>query len=235
LSWQALVAVVFWGASFVAGKFALAELSPLHLVLVRAILAALALDLFLWWRRGWIDAAHLTRYDWARIGLLTLLSVFPHQLAQMAGLRQTTAVNSALLVTLGPLFMFLLSASFFSERVTRFKVVGFLIAILGSTLVITRGDLQSLRVSGSTLAGDLLVVVSALGWALYSTLSKGLLQKRPPVLVAALVFSLSVPVLAATAQHSAQPDLAWLGSGAVPGLGLFGAGVHPVVQGITET
>lgn len=204
-----------------AGKFALAELSPLHLVLVRAILAALALDLFLWWRRGWIDAAHLTRYDWARIGLLTLLSVFPHQLAQMAGLRQTTAVNSALLVTLGPLFMFLLSASFFSERVTRFKVVGFLIAILGSTLVITRGDLQSLRVSGSTLAGDLLVVVSALGWALYSTLSKGLLQKRPPVLVAALVFSLSVPVLAATAQlnggglMATLPSLTWRGWGAV--------------------
>jgi len=221
LSWQALVAVVFWGASFVAGKFALAELSPLHLVLVRAILAALALDLFLWWRRGWIDAAHLTRYDWARIGLLTLLSVFPHQLAQMAGLRQTTAVNSALLVTLGPLFMFLLSASFFGERVTRFKVAGFLIAILGSTLVITRGDLQSLRLSGNTLAGDLLVVVSALGWALYSTLSKGLLQKRPPVLVAALVFSLSVPVLAATAQlnggglMAALPSLTWRGWGAV--------------------
>jgi len=221
LSWQALVAVVFWGASFVAGKFALAELSPLHLVLVRAILAALALDLLLWWRGGWGDTARLTRYDWARIGLLTLLSVFPHQLAQMAGLRQTTAVNSALLVTLGPLFMFLLSASFFSERVTRFKVAGFLIAILGSTLVITRGDLQSLRLSGNTLAGDLLVVVSALGWALYSTLSKGLLQKRSPVLVAALVFSLSVPVLAAAAQlnggglMATLPSLTWRGWGAV--------------------
>ena len=38
-----------------AGKIALRELSPLHLVLVRAILAALALDLFLLWRGGWED------------------------------------------------------------------------------------------------------------------------------------------------------------------------------------
>jgi len=221
VSWHALVAVIFWGASFVAGKFALAELSPLHLVLVRAILAALALDLSLLLGGGWDEVARLTRYDWARLGLLALISVFLHQLVQMAGLRQTTAINSALLVTLGPLFMFALAAILFGERVTRFKVAGFLIAILGSTLVITRGDLQSLRVSGSTLAGDLLVVVSALGWALYSTLSKGLLRKRPPVLVAALVFSLSVPVLAASAQlgggglMAALPRVTWRGWGAM--------------------
>ena len=220
MSWHALVAVIFWGASFVAGKIALRELSPLHLVLVRAILAALALDLFLLWRGGWGDVAHLTRRDWVRIGLLALVSVFPHQLAQMTGLRQTTAINSALLITLSPLFIFGLSAVFFGERVTLLKTGGFLIAILGSALVITRGNLQSLRVGQSTLAGDLLVVVSALGWALYSSLSKSLLLKRSPVLVAALVFSMSVPVLAASALSgeelmAALPRVTWRGWGAM--------------------
>lgn len=221
MSWHALVAVIFWGASFVAGKIALRELSPLHLVLVRAILAALALDLFLLWRGGWGDVAYLTWRDWVRIGLLALVSVFPHQLAQMTGLRQTTAINSALLVTLGPLFIFGLSAIFFSERVTLLKTGGFLTAILGSALIITGGDLRALRVGEGTLAGDLLVVVSALGWALYSTLSKDLLRKRSPVLVAALVFSLSVPVLAASAQLGggglliALPRVTWRGWGAM--------------------
>ena len=97
----------------------------------------------------------------------------------------------------------------------------FPIAILGSALVITRGDLRALRLGQSTLAGDLLVVVSALGWALYSSLSKSLLLKCSPLLVAALVFSLSVPVLAASAQLggegllTALPRVTWRGWGAV--------------------
>jgi drug/metabolite transporter (DMT)-like permease len=188
----------------VASKIALAELSPVHLLLLRAGLGALALDALLLRTKGWGEAAHLTPRDWRRIGLLVLISVFPHQLAQIVGLQQTTAINSALLITLAPLFMFALSAAFFGEPVTRPKVTGFMVAILGSMLVITRGRLETLNLSSHTLVGDLLIVLSAAGWALYSTLGKGLLQKRSPLLVVALVFSLSVPLTAGLAALKGQ-------------------------------
>jgi drug/metabolite transporter (DMT)-like permease len=171
---------------------------------VRVSLGALALDYLLLRGSGWSEIPHLTQRDWTRIGLLVLVSVFPHQLAQTVGLQRTTAINGALLITLAPLFMFTLSASFLGEPVTRAKMLGFLVAVLGSALIITRGSLTSLSVSNQTLAGDLLIVVSAVGWASYSTLGKDLLQERSPLLIVALVFNLSVPMAAVLAALSGQ-------------------------------
>ena len=93
VSWEALVAVLFWGASFVASKIALAELLPVHLILLRVSLGALALNVLLLRQGRWAEAACLIRRDWARIGLLVLISVFVHQLAQMLGLQRTTAIS----------------------------------------------------------------------------------------------------------------------------------------------
>jgi drug/metabolite transporter (DMT)-like permease len=212
MSWSALAAVLMWGASFVVAKVVLAEISPLQLVFVRAVLATVVLDLYLWRRGGWSEAARLTRREWVRIGLLALVSVLPHQLVQMVGLRQTTAINGALLITLAPLFMFGIGALFLGERVSWLKIVGFVTAILGSALVITHGELRTVSLGSGTLVGDLLIVVSALGWALYSTLSKDLLREHSPLLIVALVFSLSVPVLALTAAFGATNPLSALRS-----------------------
>ena len=197
MAWSALPAVVFWGASFVAAKIALEEMSPLNLVLVRAVLASVALCVILGLRREWRSASSLSRVEWARLVVLAFVSVFAHQLAQMAGLRRTTAINSSLLVTLGPVFMYILSVLFLREGVTMLKAVGFLMALSGSALVVTGGDFGELWHQADTLAGDLLVVVSALGWAVYSILSKDLVRKHSPSVVVGLVFVLSVPILSA--------------------------------------
>lgn len=196
MNWGALVAVILWGASFVATKMALAELAPVHVMALRVGLGAVALNLWLTRQRRWGELAQLERRDWLRIGLVVLVSVFLHLSTQVMGLQRTTAVNGSLLITLAPLFMFALSAIFFGEAVTWLKGLGFLTAILGSALVITRGHLGALSLSSQTLTGDLLIVTSAVGWALYSTLAKELMQSRSPLIVVTLTFNLSLPVLA---------------------------------------
>jgi drug/metabolite transporter (DMT)-like permease len=211
MNWGAVVAVLFWGASFVASKIALAELSPLHLILLRVSLGTLVLDALLLRRDRWAELSRLTQRDWVRIGLLVLISVFAHQLAQMLGLQRTTAINGALLITLAPLFMFALSVTFMSERVTWLKALGFLAALLGSALIITRGNLRALSAGSQTLVGDLLIVLSAVGWALFSTLGRDLLQERSPLLVVTLVFNLSLPVLAVSTALGRQGFFAALG------------------------
>ena len=212
MSWGALVAVLLWGASFVASKIALAELSPVHLVLLRVSLAAVALNcLLLRGGGGGTKITHLSRRDWGSIGLLVLISVFLHQLMQIVGLQQTTAINGALLITLAPLFMFILSVTFLSERVSWLKVLGFLVALLGSVLVITRGNPRALGASNQTFGGDLLIVLSAVGWALFSMLGKDLLQKQSPLLVVTLIFNLSLPVLAVSTALGRQSFLSALG------------------------
>jgi drug/metabolite transporter (DMT)-like permease len=187
--------VVFWGASFVAAKLALGEMSPLHLVLARAVFATVALIIIQGSHGDWRWVATLSRREWARFVILTLVSVFIHQLAQMFGLQRTTAINSSLLITLAPVFMFVFSVLFFRERVTALKVLGFVVAIAGSVMVITRGDLGSLWDQAGSLAGDLLVIVSAIGWAVYSLLGKELAGTYSPTAVVGLVFASSLPIL----------------------------------------
>jgi len=221
MNWPALCAVILWGASFIANKIALQELSPVHLILLRAILGSLALDALLLYRGQWSDLAHLSRRDWIRIAGLVLISVFFHQLAQMVGLQKTTAINGALLITLSPLFMFMLSTAFLGERAQWRTVLGFLMAILGAALVISRGEIGVLYVDRVTIMGDLLIIVSAGGWALYSILGKGFVQKHPPLLMVALVFSLSIPILIALGHYRGENfiaplfTLSWQGWGAV--------------------
>lgn len=93
VSWGALAAVILWGASFVASKIALSKLSPIHLTSLRTTLAALTLDFLLWRQAGWSAVTRLARRDWVRVGTIVPVSVFLHQLVQMAWKRWSSATR----------------------------------------------------------------------------------------------------------------------------------------------
>src|SRR5512144_1578727 len=98
---KALLAVIFWGASFVATKVALSEISPVAVVVLRfaiglaVILAALA------WRHQVAAPRH---GDVAWLALLGAIGITAHQMLQANGLVTTTATNSGWLVVLIPIF-----------------------------------------------------------------------------------------------------------------------------------
>jgi drug/metabolite transporter (DMT)-like permease len=123
----------------------------------------------------------------------------------MVGLRHTSAIHGALLITLAPVFMFAMAALGRGEGVTRAKVAGFLIAIAGSALVVTEGQLDAVGLDTRALGGDLLLILSAGGWALYSTLGKGLLRRHPPLLIVTLTFALNTLLLLPAALWGADP------------------------------
>jgi EamA-like transporter family len=77
----------------------------------------------------------------------------------------TSAINLALIMAMSPLMVLLFSLVMGLERVSRWQVIGMIIALSGAVLVITRG--QASGEHGLT-QGDILVLFAMMAWAGYT-------------------------------------------------------------------
>ena len=168
-------AAVSWGASFVAIKVALATLSPLPLVWLRFGLGVGVLGIFSAFRR---EKDPLSLREWGLVLLLGFLGVPFHHLIQSTGLKTAQAATSAWIISSMPVFIALLGRLFLGEKMSGRRWAGLALAACGVLLVVTRGNLGRLVARDPQSFGDLLVLLSALNWAVFSVLSRGFLQKH---------------------------------------------------------
>ena len=170
----ALLAVVFWGTSFVATKLALRELSPATLIFVRFAQGSLLMTVILLVRK---ETAWPPRNTWGWLFLMGFVGIFVHQLLQVHGLKLTTATTTGWLIGLIPLWTAILSRLWLKERMNPQKVFGLLLGFVGAVLLITRGDIGAKLLSLPATRGNLLVLLSTLNWAVYSVLGHGILRR----------------------------------------------------------
>ena len=79
----------------------------------------------------------------------------------------TTVTNMGIIYTSSPIFIILISAIFFNEKVNFIKVIGLVSCLIGVFAIIIKGDLNLLLNLSFTI-GDLWMLAAAVGWALYS-------------------------------------------------------------------
>jgi len=79
----------------------------------------------------------------------------------------TTVTNMGIIYTSSPIFIILISAIFFSEKISLIKMVGLASCLLGVLLIIIKGDLNLLLNLNFTI-GDIWMLAASIGWALYS-------------------------------------------------------------------
>lgn len=83
----------------------------------------------------------------------------------------TTATNIGLIYAVSPVFIILLTRVMFGERLSRRQMAGTILALGGTLLIVAKGHLESL-LSLRFVPGDLMILVAAASWALYSVLLK---------------------------------------------------------------
>lgn len=166
-----------WGASFLFIRVAAPVLGPLALIDARVLLAAGAL---LWY-------ASLTRQRVALLprarGLLLLGAVnaaLPFTLIATATLHLTASL-AAILNATTPLFTAIVAAVWLGDRLTRRKVVGMLLALLGVGLVV---GWSPLAVDRDVLASVGLSLLAALCYAVGGVLAKVGFGDTPPLTLA---------------------------------------------------
>jgi drug/metabolite transporter (DMT)-like permease len=194
-----LFVAAVWGVNFSAVKLALADFHPLGFTVVRFGLAAVFLVAVMLVVREPLAVERRDRFAIVKLGFIgiTLYNIF-----FMYGLKYTTVANSALLVSLSPLFGALLGILRGRERLTARAGAGLALSTFGVFLII-RSHYGEVSFSSSGIAGDLLTFGAPLTWAVYTASARPLLEKYSAVKIAsysmfagcALLLPLSLPGL----------------------------------------
>ena len=79
----------------------------------------------------------------------------------------TTVTNMGIIYTSSPIFIILISAIFFNEKINFVKIIGLVSCLIGVFTIIIKGNLNLLINLNFTI-GDLWMLAAAIGWALYS-------------------------------------------------------------------
>ncbi len=176
----AVFAVIFWGASFIATKVSLREISPITVVWLRFTIGVLILGAAVLLRRQYVP---IQRKELGYFALLGFLGITFHQWLQSTGLTTSQASTTAWIVATTPVFMALLGWLALREKLDRIQVAGIGLATIGVLLVVSEGDLASLSLGQFGAPGDILILISSVNWAVFSTLSRRGLGKFPATLM----------------------------------------------------
>lgn len=214
---------LFWAGNMVMGRWLRDDLPPVALAYWRWVVALccllpLALPHL---RSQW----PILRANWRPVVLLGVLGIGCYNTFAYLALQQTTATSASMLNSFIPAATIAMAFVFFGKRLTQAETSGVLVSMVGVTLLISHGDIQTLL--GLHLnVGDLWMLGAVLVWGLYTV---GL-QWRPagvaPMLMLAALMVVGLLVL--------TPLYAWeLASGrhinlnAASLAGILYAGVFP--------
>lgn len=173
---EVLFTVIAWGASFIATKVALRDLSPVTLVWLRFGIGVLILGIATAARRQFALPA---RKELGYLALIGFLGITLHQWLQSTGLQTAQATTTGWIIASIPIFMAVFGWGFLKEKLSRMQVSGIAISAIGVLLVVSKGDLSVFITGKFGTFGDFLILLSAPNWALFSILSRRGLQQYP--------------------------------------------------------
>ena len=203
---------VLWGVSFLFGKWALEEMGPAHVTLLRFSLASAALLPYALLKGVWPWRRDLPLF--LLVGFLTVPATF---LVQFWGLSLTGATVAALIVGCGPPIVAFFASLFLGERLgkTGWSAIG--ASTLGVALAVARPGVSNHWLGDALVLLSLLAVV---GWVL---LGKRLGDGYPAVPATAWILTFGTLTLVQEAllwEGVPRLDLTLLGWASVLVLGL---------------
>ncbi|MCI0552353.1 MAG: DMT family transporter [Anaerolineae bacterium] len=166
---EVLSAVIAWGASFIATKIALEEISPVSIVWLRFTMGIIILGIAVALRKQF---ALPNKSEWGYFAMLGFLGITFHQWLQSNGLQTSEASTTAWIIATTPVFMALLGWVLLKEGLAPIKIIGIGLAALGVLLVVTDGNIASISIGRFGAPGDILILISAFNWAVFSALSR---------------------------------------------------------------
>ncbi len=172
-----LLTICIWGTTFVATKAVLRQVPPFTLTLLRFLLATAALLPLAGRERRRGPGGPL---PWRALALAGLVGGCLFFALQNLGLVHTTASKASLIMAAIPAFTAALSALTLGERIGWVRAAGVAASVLGVATIVGVGPAAW---RGGALVGDLLIVATALAWAAYTVLGKGLQARVAPALL----------------------------------------------------
>lgn len=133
----------------------------------------------------------IDKKDWIRIVVCALLGMVINMLSFFKGLQLSTPINSAVLVTITPIFVVVLSAFFLKERITLNKGLGVFLGFVGAIGLILFG--AEVRQDAPNIPlGNFLFVINATAYGAYLIVVKKLIEKYHPFTLMKWLFTIAL-------------------------------------------
>jgi drug/metabolite transporter (DMT)-like permease len=168
------ITALCWAGNAIVGRLAAGHIPPVTLSFLRWGTAFLLILPFAW--------KHLVR-DWAairgKLGIMILVSITGigiFNTLQYWALEYTTALNTLLLQSAGPLIVAVWSLLLLGVRLTLAQAIGIVVSLSGVLVIVMHGDLTALS-NISFNRGDLIFLAALTTFGLYSVLT----LKRPAI------------------------------------------------------
>lgn len=174
------IVTLSWASSFILIKIGLEELPPATFATVRFLLASMFLAPFLLLTS---KIEKITCIDWIKLLVLGATGVALLNLLQFIGLTLTTAINGSILLNTNPIFISILSVIFLNEKIKLKNMIGIVMAFIGVVFIITREYLHLAVFSQTSLLGDILILGSAICWAIYTIVGKTMFSSYKPIVI----------------------------------------------------
>jgi len=190
--------VLIWGANYSAIKRAFSEVPEQSFNAVRLLIACTVfLTVISWARRRartsgaslpavLYTASPLTVRDRWDLVWLGIVGHFIYQFCFVGGVATTSVSNAALIIGATPALVAVLSALIGQERIGRLHWAGACVSLVGIYLVIG----HDASFGGSTIRGDLQIMVSVLCWAIYTLGAGRLIARHSPLYVTGITMTI---------------------------------------------
>lgn len=163
-------------------------LSPLGYMAVRATAAAV----FFWVVQSFAVREKINRRDFLLIIAGGFLGFVFSQFLTALSLRFTTPVYFALILALSPIFVMAIESVCFKQRISRRKLLGVIIGILGALILAIRAAFEQGPEGSNNLLGLALAVVSVCSFAAYVVICGDISRRYKAVTQMKWVFAVSM-------------------------------------------
>jgi len=188
-----ILANVLGGASAPVGSWTLATWHPASAAFWRTLLTG---ALFIPFAVIGLRKLTVTREDWLRMAGVGVLGYGVPILIGSFGLAHSTATEAALLTSVEPVCILIMSALILREALNARKTAAVVCGLGGSLLIILQGLPLVTELSAPHWRGDALLFTQGFFWALYTIIGKKALERVDPMTFTAVTTLISVPVLA---------------------------------------
>lgn len=160
----AIITILIWGTTFISTKILLNYFKPVEILFFRFLIGLVILYIVCPKR-----LRSKNKKEEMMFALAGLCGVCLYYLLENIALTYTTASNVGIIISIAPFFTGIASHLLLkSEKLNRNFYIGFLTALIGIVLISFNGNLNF----NLNPIGDILALLSAIVWALYSILTR---------------------------------------------------------------
>lgn len=150
-------------------------IKPSGFVLLRVI-GATAL---FWLMSIFLPQQKIEKKDYIKLFVAAVFGVVVNMLFFLKGLEYTTPIHASAIMVIVPIIILVLSAIILNERVTKLKILGVVLGLIGALVLTIYG--KSARAADNVALGNLMIFLNAISYSIYVILVKKLTEKYNPL------------------------------------------------------